>query len=142
MDRLVRAFPLLPGKREAFQAFTEEVRRRSVETNAFYSAYGIVRESWHLQQTPTGDLIICCTDIGDLKTAAPAYAAAHGSFDAWFKQQVQELCGVDPNTQPLGPDAPRSSIGRSLSWAAWIERLKGRLSIFRQVRGREWTREA
>jgi hypothetical protein len=117
MDRLVRAFPLLPGKREAFQAFTEEVRRRSVETNAFYSAYGIVRESWHLQQTPNGDLIICCTDIGDLKTAAPAYAAAHGSFDAWFKQQVQELCGVDPNTQPLGPecttlfDWPQSVMG-------------------------------
>jgi len=104
MDRLVRAFPLLPGKREAFHAFTEEVRRRSLETAQFYNCYGIVRESWHLQQTAAGDLIICCTDIEELRPAASAYAAAQGPFDTWFKQQVLDLCGIDANTQPLGPE--------------------------------------
>jgi hypothetical protein len=103
MDRLVRAFPLLPGKREAFHAFTEEVRRRRAETDQFYGSYGIVRETWHLQATPAGDLIICCTDVGDLQTAAPAYAAASGPFDTWFKGQVLELCGIDANRQPMGP---------------------------------------
>lgn len=104
MDRLVRAFPLLPGKREAFQVFTEEVRRRKADTARFYNSYGIVRESWHLQETAAGDLIICCTDIVELPKAASAYAAAQGAYDTWFKQQVLELCGIDANTQPMGPE--------------------------------------
>jgi len=104
MERLVRAFPLLPGKREAFRAFTEEVRRREADVAQFYNGYGIVRESWHLQESPAGDLIICCTDIKDLEPAAAAYAEARGSFDTWFKQQVLALCGIDANTQPLGPE--------------------------------------
>ena len=49
MNRLVRAFPLLPGKREAFDAFVAEVRYRRDEVNAFYKTYGIIRESWHGQ---------------------------------------------------------------------------------------------
>jgi hypothetical protein len=105
MDRLVRAYPLLPGKREAFHAFVAEVRTRAAETDQFYRGYGVVRESWHLQSTPAGDLIICCTDIHDLQAAAPAYAAARGIFDTWFKQRVLELCGIDPNRQPEGPPA-------------------------------------
>lgn len=104
MDRLVRAFPLLPGQREALGAFTEEMRRRGGETAQFYDRYGIVRESWHLQHTSYGDLIICCTDIANLKPAAAAYAAADGAFESWFKGQVWELCGIDPNQQPLGPE--------------------------------------
>ncbi len=104
MNRLVRAFPLLPGKREAFHAFTEEVRRRSAETAQFYYSYGIVRESWHLQATPAGDLVIVCTDIKDLEPAAAAYAAADGPFDTWFKEQVLDLCGMDLNNQPMGPE--------------------------------------
>ena len=67
MDRLVRAFPLLPGKRQAFDAFTEEIRRRKGEVAQFYDGYGVARESWHLQHTSAGDLIICCTDIQDLR---------------------------------------------------------------------------
>jgi hypothetical protein len=104
MERLVRAFPLLKGKRAAFQAFTEEVGLRSAEVAQFYSDYGIVRESWHLQETPAGDLIICCTDIKDLKPAASAYAGARGSFETWFKGRVLEICGIDPNEKPLGPE--------------------------------------
>jgi hypothetical protein len=104
MDRLVRAFPLLAGKREAFQAFTEEVRRRSVEAAQFYNGYGILRESWHLQETAAGDLIICCTDIAELKPAAAAYAAAQGPVDTWFKGQVLEICGIDANKEPMGPE--------------------------------------
>ena len=30
MERLVRAFPLLPGKRQAFHAFTDEMRARQL----------------------------------------------------------------------------------------------------------------
>jgi hypothetical protein len=103
MDRVVRAFPLLPGKRNDFHAFAEEMRRRAPEAESFYRRFGILRESWHLQETPAGDLVICCTDIGDASIAAPAYAASREGFDSWFKSKVRELSGIDPNVKPLGP---------------------------------------
>ena len=105
MNRLVRAFPLLPGKREEFEAFVAEVRYRRDEMSSFYKTYGIIRESWHLQKTPAGDMVICCTDLEDLPVAAPQYAQSQAPFETWFKGKVLELCGVDPNKQPEGPPA-------------------------------------
>lgn len=103
MDRLVRAFPLLPGKREAFDVFVAEVRRRE-DTKRFYASYGIVRETWHVQQSVVGDIIICCTDIENLQPAAAEYAASRAPYEAWFKKQVLEICGIDADTKPLGPE--------------------------------------
>jgi len=105
MDRLIRAFPLLAGKREAFQAFVGEIRTRHEEASRFYTSYGIVRESWHLQETPAGDLIICCTDLGDAQAAIPQYAQSQTPFEIWFKRRVLDLSGVDANRQPEGPTA-------------------------------------
>jgi hypothetical protein len=51
MDHIVRAFPLLPGKRSDFEAFAKELRDRSAEASKFYSDHGVVHETWHLQET-------------------------------------------------------------------------------------------
>ena len=104
MDHIVRAFPLLPGKRSEFQAFAKELRDRGTEASRFYSDHGVVRETWHLQETPAGDLVIVCTDIGNATDGGARYAAATAPFEAWFKSRVLELTGIDPNTKPLGPD--------------------------------------
>src|SRR5262249_53923407 len=104
MDRVVRAFPLLPGKREAFANFIAELKARQPETDAFYKGYGVVRESAHLQSTPHGDLVIVCTDLGNMTEAAASYAAATATFQTWFKSRILEFSGIDPNKQPLGPE--------------------------------------
>lgn len=105
MARLLRAFPLLPGKREAFDKFIAELKARPAETDAFYRGHGVVRETAHLQSTPHGDLVIVCTDLGDnVQQAASSYAVATAPFQAWFKAKVLECTGIDPNTQPLGPE--------------------------------------
>jgi hypothetical protein len=105
MARLLRAFPLLPGKREAFETFVAELKARHAETDAFYQGHGVVRETAHLQSTPHGDLVIVCTDLGDdVQQAATSYAEATAPFQAWFKAKVLEFSGIDPNTQPLGPE--------------------------------------
>jgi hypothetical protein len=103
MDHLIRAFPILPGKVDAFRAFAEELCNRRKEADAFYASYGIVRESWHLQDLAGAPYLICCTDIEDVGSAAPVYAAAASPFEIWFKRQVLELTGVDANQQPKGP---------------------------------------
>ena len=50
------------------------------------------------------DLDIITTDIEKLQPAASEYAASRAPYEAWFKKQVLEICGVDANTQPLGPE--------------------------------------
>jgi hypothetical protein len=104
MARVLRAFPLLPGKREAFMSFLGELTARKAETDEFYRAYGVARESAYLQSTPHGDLVIVCTDLTDAQSAARSYAAETAPFHTWFKSKVLEMSGIDPNKHPLGPD--------------------------------------
>ena len=109
MTQIVRAFPVLPGKEKTARQFAAELggdRRR--ETSAFFSQYGVKSESWHLQQTPQGAFVIVVTELAappgiQVQVQAQSYATAQGPFERWFKDSVRELCGVDPDAQPLGP---------------------------------------
>jgi hypothetical protein len=64
----------------------------------------VTRESWHLQHTEHGSWVIGVTEIlEDPETKVQAYASSERPFDRWFKDQVQELTGIDPDVEPLGP---------------------------------------
>jgi hypothetical protein len=102
---VVRAFPLKVYKRKQLEAFAAALRERAAETSAFYQRFGVTREIWHLQETQAGPMVISVTEIaGNVEEAAYSYAKADTEFDVWFKQQVQDLSGVDPNMKPLGPE--------------------------------------
>jgi len=105
MSLIVRAFPVLPGKEEDIRKFATEMagpRRRDAER--FYKSFGVLRESWHYQETPHGPLVISVTEIdAEPDARAQEYAASTHPFDSWFKEQVRNLTGIDPTVQPLGP---------------------------------------
>ena len=106
MERVIRAFPILPGKEdEARDAAREMAGERADGMADFYRRFGVVSESWHEQQTPAGTWFIVVTDIGDkpAEAAGREYAASQHEFDAWFRGRVKEITGVDPQTAPLGP---------------------------------------
>jgi hypothetical protein len=109
MAMVVRAFPVLPGKEPAARDFAHTLNSaRRDDVGAFFSRYGVTRESWHLQQTAQGALIIVVTELGaspglQVHVQAQAYASAQHSFDRWFKDSVRDLCGINPDEQPLGP---------------------------------------
>jgi hypothetical protein len=104
MKTLVRAFPVLPGKEGQVRALADEVQgERRFQADEFYRRMGIVRETWHLQQTEAGAICIVCTQVTNLEDASRAYAASEHPYDAWFKQQVRKLCGIDPSREPQGP---------------------------------------
>jgi hypothetical protein len=115
MPLVVRAFPLLPGKEDDLRAFASELAgRRLPEAAEFYRQFGVQQESWHLQQTPHGAWVIGVTDLtDDLEKAAQAYADSERPFDRWFKDQVLNISGVDPDVEPLGP--PTEAI---FDWSA------------------------
>jgi len=101
---LARAFLVLPGKEGTVRELAGEVQgERRFEADEFYRRMGIARETWHLQQTDAGPMVIVCTEVRDLDEAARAYAASQHPFDAWLKQQVRRLSGIDPSREPTGP---------------------------------------
>lgn len=105
MPLVVRAFPVLPGKEEEIRRFAADMagpRRREAEQ--FFKSFGIVRESWHFQETPHGPMVIAVTDLEEEPgVKAQEYAESGRPFDRWFKDQVRNLTGIDPGVQPLGP---------------------------------------
>jgi hypothetical protein len=105
MPLIVRAFPVLQGKEEDIRKLAAEMAGpRREEAQEFYRSFGVVRESWHYQETPHGPLVIGVTELDDdPRVRAQQYAESDRPFDSWFKTQVRNLTGIDPNTQPLGP---------------------------------------
>lgn len=103
MSLIVRAFPVRSSV-EDLKAFASALsNERRAETAAFYRRYGVVHESWHLQETPEGRWVIGITSIDDADEAAPRYAESSAEFDRWFKDQVMKVSGINPDSQPLGP---------------------------------------
>ncbi|HZT06413.1 MAG TPA: hypothetical protein VFC51_05240 [Chloroflexota bacterium] len=104
MASIAFAFPLLPGKADAGRRFAAEVlgpRRREWEESE--RRLGITRENWYLQPSPNGDMVIVYFEASDPAQSLGAFSQSQAPFDLWFKQQVQDLCGVDMNQPPAGP---------------------------------------
>lgn len=102
MSLLVRAFPL-KATREDLANFISTVQGRKPEVEDFYQAHGVTHESWYLQETGQGPWVIGLTQVEDVRQSAPQFQAAQSGFARWFKDQIRELSGVDPDAAPLGP---------------------------------------
>ncbi|MBM3116936.1 hypothetical protein [Jeongeupia naejangsanensis] len=103
MPIVVRAFPLLQPV-EAMNAFIAALAgERKQEAEQFFRHYGVSHESWHLQETGNGPWVIAISMVDDPAAAAACYANASEEFHCWFRAQVQQLSGVDPQQAPLGP---------------------------------------
>ena len=104
MPLLVRAFPLLPGKEGQLRMMAQELAGpRGDQARKFYRSLGVSHESWHFQKTPQGEFVIAVTQLDDIEARGEQYAASEDDFAEWFKARVRALCGIDPDTQPLGP---------------------------------------
>ncbi|HLH22628.1 MAG TPA: DUF6176 family protein [Chloroflexota bacterium] len=112
MGTIAVAFPVLPGKSEDGRRFAQEATERQRETSESFRRMGITRESWYLQSTPQGDLVIVYMEADDPLKAFQAWAASTDPYDQWFKQRAASVCGIDFN-QPL-PALPEQVF----HWAA------------------------
>jgi hypothetical protein len=63
----------------------------------------ITKESWYLQQSPQGDLLLAYMESPDIGKALTLFAESRDEFDVWFKRRMQEATGLDLNTPPPGP---------------------------------------
>jgi hypothetical protein len=99
------AFPILPGKTDAFKQFTRDLAGpRKAEHAASRKRLGVKLESVFLQQTPMGDMAVVVTD-GDKSFAqtSQAIAMSKDPFDVWFLEKTKAIHGVDISQPPPGP---------------------------------------
>jgi len=95
------AFPILPGKTEEARRFAQEAMGpRQNEAAASFRRLAVTRETWHLQSTPMGDMVIVVMEAEDPAEAFKQWAASNDPFDRWFKQQAGAITGLDFN-QPI-----------------------------------------
>jgi hypothetical protein len=135
MALLVRAFPVRCDRAEVGK-FAAEMRHRSVDARRFYTSFGVRREAWFYQDTPAGALVIGVTDVADpVAPRAQEYAQTTEHFAAWFKTRVQDLSGIDPSHQPLGPqttmifDSSGAELPASIAISARIYPVKTRETL-------------
>jgi hypothetical protein len=91
------AFPVLAGKDGEPRKFAEETLGRRDEFDASQQRCGITKESWVLQETPEGSMVIVHFESDDVEGAFASLAQSDDSFDVWFKGRVKEITGVDLN---------------------------------------------
>ena len=104
MKTFCGAFPLLPGKTETGREFAKAcMGPRGTEFAEALKRHGVTKESWFLQKTPQGDMIIVHFEAEDVEKAFEIIATSKDPFMVWFKQQVKSVTGVDleqPSDEP------------------------------------------
>ena len=86
--------PILPGKRDQLFRFAAELTGARAEEYA-RSQESVVKETWHLQETPMGDFLIINFDSPDPAAVFAGLAQSAEPFDIWFREQACEISGVD-----------------------------------------------
>ena len=88
--------PILPGKKEQWTTFHEELSGpRRAEYEDCLRRIGVTRHSVHLQETPNGEMVVVYVEADDLQRAFGELGASQGAFEVWFRQQALETEGID-----------------------------------------------
>jgi hypothetical protein len=92
---LAVAFPIVPGKTEAWKEFIGELNgARCAQFEESRRQMG-VRERTFLQPTPMGDMVIVTLEGDDPMGAFGKFVSGTDEFTNWFMSKTKELHGID-----------------------------------------------
>jgi len=95
MAMMAVAFPILPGKTDAWKHFIAELNGSRKAEFVASREKAHVREQTYFQSTPMGDLVIVTLSGEDPGRSFGEMSSADDAFTHWFVEQVKELHGVD-----------------------------------------------
>ena len=102
MPVLAMAVPVPPGKTKALeQHIAEAVEQEDFEETL--KGFGITHESWHIQETPQGDLLILVFDADDPYSMLREFSLSEQDLPVMQKNFLRETLGVDLSQPPPGP---------------------------------------
>jgi hypothetical protein len=96
MSGITLTFPILAGKVEAWRRFCQELagsRRQAYEDSR--RQLGITRERLALVETAFGSAAVTTLEAHDMGQALDQIIVSDLPFDRWYREQVQNLHGVN-----------------------------------------------
>jgi hypothetical protein len=96
MPGIILTFPIVAGKVEAWRRFCQELagsRRQTYEASR--QRLGITRERLVLVETAFGSAAVTTLEAPDMDRALGQIIASNLPFDRWYREQVQELYGIN-----------------------------------------------
>ena len=96
MSGIVLTFPIMAGKVEAWRRFCQAMSgSRRLAYEASRRQLGITRERLALVETAFGSAAVTTLEADDIGHALGQIVASTLPFDRWYREQMQELHGVN-----------------------------------------------
>jgi hypothetical protein len=116
MPGLVLTLPIAAGKVEAWRRFCQELsgsRRQLYEASR--RRLGVTRERLALVESPFGSTAVTSLEADDLGRALAEMIGSDRPFEAWYRERLQELHGVNLTryeqfTRPAPPALPQELL--------------------------------
>lgn len=109
--------PVIAGKSGELRAWFDELKGpRCDELRNYAERAGIAKEGWYLQEAPMGDMLIDYILVEDPEQSLRSFARSDHPFDAWFKEKLMELTGVDLGRTGRMPFAEMEMPELILDW--------------------------
>jgi hypothetical protein len=112
MSFLAMALPVPPGKSSDIEQHIAEAQMHN-DFDQTLRGFGIQHESWHLQETPGGDLLILVFQCDDPPAMLQAFGESQAPLPIMQRKFIKENLGIDLSQPPPGPP-PRALF----SWDA------------------------
>jgi hypothetical protein len=95
MTLIAVAFPILPGKTDAWRSWMDEINGSRREQFDESRRNAGVHERTFLQSTPMGDVVIVTLEGDDPGRAFGKMLGSGDEFATWFASKAKEIHGVD-----------------------------------------------
>ena len=96
MPGIVLTLPIVAGKVEAWRRFCQEMSGSRLQMyEASRQRLGITREQLALVETAFGSAAVTTLEAQDVGQAPGQIITSALPFDCWYREQVQELYGVN-----------------------------------------------
>ena len=102
MPVLAMAVPVPPGKSTALEQHIAEASQHP-DFEKTLTGFGIQQESWHLQETPQGTLLILVFQSDDPNAMLQAFAQSQDPLPVLQRQFLKQTLGMDLSEPPPGP---------------------------------------
>ena len=102
MPILAMTIPIPPGKTPALEQHLAEAKNHP-DIDETFKGFGISRETWHVQETVQGDLLMLVFDADDPFTMLQEFSCSNDDLPVWQRQSIKEILGVDLSQPPPAP---------------------------------------
>lgn len=107
MPILAMAVPVPPGKVTTLEQHIAEAMKRE-DIDDTLTGFGIRHESWHIQESPEGPLLIMVFDAEDPLAMLESFSRSQKDLPVWQRAFLKKALGIDLSEPPPGP--PSRSI--------------------------------